>query len=68
MESVIEKIRRMDSAQLQLVMKAVEDRYAQIYPEWDVTCFVFHKERRIRLREVENILKLIQKWDLDTMG
>ena len=43
MVDLLEEIARTDGAEIEKVLKAVLDRYAVLYPDWDVTTFSLQK-------------------------
>ncbi len=61
MEKILEKIGRMSMGDLQEVMRAVENRYAEACPEWDVLYIAIHKAPDLRRRELADLLALMAK-------
>ncbi len=59
MQEIIEKIQTLNESQLQQLMEAIEDRYAQAYPEWDVVYIALHKDPGLRFQEYANLLDMI---------
>ncbi len=61
MEEVLQKIDTMTEAELRIVMEAVEQRYREAYPEWDVVYMAMHKDPVLRKQEFINLLEFIGK-------
>ncbi len=59
MEKIIEKIQTLSAEELPKVMEAIERRYAEAYPEWDVVYIALHKDPVLRKEEYERMLKYI---------
>ncbi len=52
MQEIIDKIQTLNDSELRQVMTAIEDRYAQAYPEWDVVYIALHKDPGLRFQDV----------------
>ncbi len=50
MEHILEKIQAMTACELQEIMRAIEQRYAAVYPEWDMVYIALHKNLKIYCR------------------
>ncbi len=61
MQQIIEKVMTMTESELQQIMRAVEMRYAQMYPQWDAVYIALHKDPGLRIQEYANLLDLIGK-------
>ncbi len=57
MKEIIERIQTMSERELQVVMRAIQNRYASAFPEWDVVYMVLHKDPELRVQEIEGILE-----------
>ncbi len=47
------KIKSLKEKDLQILMQAIEKRYAEAYPDWDVYYIALHKDPDIRKAEIE---------------
>ncbi len=61
MNDIIKRIETMTQQELQEVMRAIERRYADAFPEWEVVYVATHKDPQLRVQEYEQILQLIGK-------
>ncbi len=59
MSELIDRIKSLNRTQLQEVMQAVEARYAEVYPQWDVVYIAMHKDPSLRIQEYANLLDMI---------
>ncbi len=59
MKKVINKISTMTEEELREVMRAIEARYAQAYPQWDVVYIALHKDPSLRIQEFANLLDMV---------
>ena len=67
--SVLARIERAEYDELQQIMRAVERRYEQAFPEWDVVYIAMHKDPELRAKEMEETVKFLQKdlqWHIET--
>ncbi len=70
MRELIERINTMTEQELQDVMRIIENRYRQAYPEWDVVFISLHKDPQLRRQELEGVLRLIcgcTEWYIEKM-
>lgn len=61
MNEIIEKIKQANWEELQILMKAIEGRYAVAFPDWSVTYMAVHKEYKYRRRETQFIIKYLKQ-------
>ncbi len=54
-------LQRLDELELQEVMAAIQKRYADTYPQWEVFYLAVHRDPALRRSEVEQLLNLICK-------
>ncbi len=69
MKEIIERIQTMSERELQVVMRAIQNRYASAFPEWDVVYMALHKDPELRVQEIEGILGLVSqelRWILES--
>ncbi len=59
MEEILRFIQSCEESQLRLLMRAISDRYAESYPQWDVLYIAVHKEPILRRRELSSIVDLL---------
>ncbi|MBE6960764.1 MAG: hypothetical protein E7448_08610 [Ruminococcaceae bacterium] len=61
MDEIIEKIEQANWEELQILMKAIQDRNAVIFPDWSVTYMAVHKEYKNRRRDTNFIIKMLKQ-------
>ena len=61
MVDLLEEIARTDGAEIEKVLKAVLDRYAVLYPDWDVTTFSLQKSDD-RNEQIDRIIAIMQSF------
>lgn len=62
MKNIVKQIKTCRESELQAIMKAIERRYAEAFPEWDVYYIALHKDPILRRQEIEAILSLGSRW------
>ena len=68
MKQILEKIERANDLEIQQIMRAVERRYAQMFPQWDVIYMAVHKEPIQREADLQAIFAMLQKEKTDSLG
>lgn len=68
MKQILEIIEQADDMGIQQIMRAVERRYAQMYPQWDVIYMDVHREPKQREADLQAILAMLQKEKTDSLG
>ena len=61
MTDILARIEQADYEELDQIMDAVERRYAQVFPEWEVFYTAVHKEPALRRKELEELVAYIEK-------
>ncbi len=61
MVDLLEEIARTDGAEIEKVLRAVLDRYAVLYPDWDVTTFSLQKSDD-RNEQIDRIIAIMQSF------
>jgi hypothetical protein len=61
MADLLEEIARTDGAEIEKVLSAVLDRYAVLYPDWDVTTFSLQKSDD-RNEQIDRIIAIMQSF------
>lgn len=61
MADLLEEIARTDGAEIEKVLRAVLDRYAVLYPDWDVTTFSLQKSDD-RNEQIDRIIAIMQSF------
>ncbi len=59
METIFEAIQQATLSELQEIMAEIEERYAILYPDWDVTYLAIHKDPVLRKAELANIIHAV---------
>ncbi len=59
MKYILWKINALGEQDLQRLMHAIEARYRQDYPDWDVYYIALHKDPDIRKAETEKLTRLV---------
>ncbi len=55
LKDLIYKIQALTEPELQIVMHAIEARYATLFPQWDVLYIAVHNDPAVRKRELTQI-------------
>ncbi len=61
MQDILEEIEAFSEDELMELMRAIEKRYATVHPGWDVVYIALPKDAELRYRQVERILRFMQK-------
>ena len=61
MVDLLEEIARTDGVEIEKVLRAVLDRYAVLYPDWDVTTFSLQKSDD-RNEQIDRIIAIMQSF------
>ncbi len=61
MRYLLWKIRRMKDKDLQILMRAIEKRYAEAYPEWEVLYLALHRDPKLRQQELANLKQFLHQ-------
>ena len=61
MTDILARIEQADYEELDQIMDAVERRYPQAFPEWEVFYTAVHKEPALRRKELEELVAYIEK-------
>ncbi len=59
MKEMLKRIQHLSADNLQTVMKAIEQRYAKDFPEWDVYYLALHKDPELRAQEIAAVKERI---------
>lgn len=59
MVDLLEEIARTDGAEIEKVLRAVLDRYAVLYPDWDVTTISLQKSSD-RNEQIDRIIAMME--------
>ncbi len=65
MDTLFEKIQQASLHELQEIMDEIAERYAVLYPDWDVIYVAVHKDPALRKAELAQIISQMEK-DLGT--
>ena len=61
MNEVIGKIEQASWEELQILMKAIEDRYAVAFPDWSVTYTAVHVDYKRCRKDTRGIMKRLKQ-------
>ena len=65
---LLRRIEQADDSEILQIMRAVERRYAQQYPQWDVIYMAVHKEPKQRAADLKQILDFLEKEETDSLA
>ena len=60
MDNLISQILTADARSIESILKAVLQRYAQLYPQWDVSVISLEKEKN-REEQIDRIIRFLEQ-------
>ncbi len=61
MKQILKRIRSCSEADLNKIMRTIEQRFASAYPQWDVYYIALHKDPAVRAQQIEAIRSLASR-------
>ncbi len=61
MKQILKRIRSCSEADLNKIMRTIEQRFASAYPQWDVYYIALHKDPAVRAQQIEAIRALASR-------
>ncbi len=59
MQEILNKVQSMTEVELQELMDAIQQRYTEAYPEWEVLYLSLHRDPALRQEEVKELLDFL---------
>lgn len=61
LQAVLSFIRHSSDDTLYQIMRSIERRYADVYPDWDVLYIAVHKDPKLRKAEIAQLITFLEK-------
>ena len=61
LQAVLSFIRHSSDDTLYQIMRSIERRYADVYPDWEVLYIAVHKDPKLRKAEIAQLITFLEK-------